>query len=1024
MVDPSLKSIKASVDEGTSFVEWLVEVLRGKNWVKKLLLIDVIILVVFNPLFFPKILGFITAKPLPPNYKVYFWLVVGLIFVAAVVVALCTKPKPPPRAYALDRRSAIKGLLSFTFNDADLFTRLQREDSLRECLQSITDDNFHFGILCGESGCGKSSFLQAGLWPRLMKLERRCVYVRFSDLDPLDSIRAAFTEQLKIAKAMTEGADFPKLLKVATGEDARPLILIFDQFEQFFVHYQREAERAPFVQALGAWHRGRHQLPIRILVSLRGDFYDHMIELQKAMGYSLGPQQSHRLKRFEPEEATEIFRVIAETEAMTFDEGFVHELTEKELASREDGLISPVDIQILAWMISGSKAGEERAFNRSTYQKFGGIEGLLEVFISRVLESREYESRRKAAINVMLALTDLERNVRVGTLTFEAIKERLAGTVSDAEIKDAVKWLGRSDVRLITSVKRNDDEGYELAHERLIPALRKIAGKSLSQADQANQLLDRRVNEWLGNNRASRYLLTWREKRLIERQKPYLIWGTQKAHKESLLAQTARRWRVRAAFGFIPLVITACFLIWWNSESGQLYQIKEDVVRYSQGSSEDDPRREVLKGLTYTGRFQQALQIAERIEAPTFKATALCILAEAALKAGDTKGASALLKEAQLNADKPEYPNFGGKTAALVALARTTAKMGDIQRASALLDLAQDNVATTLHVSEYIDRVIVVARAASKIGDAKRALAILEKAQQRVAKTDEYYVKAWKLSAISEAIAKTGDIQWALQVADSIEYPEPKYEALSNIARAAAKTGDIQQALKITEKIEFPTYKARGLSAIAEAALNKGDTHWALALLKQAQQNAESDRDSDPKHWTLIAIADVTAKIGDAQWTSALLDQVQKSVEIDDPSSYKNTRLVSIAQAAARTGDTQRALNIIDRLEDPDDRILPLIAVTEAAAQTGDTQRASVLLDQVLQRVVRIKNSNFKSAVLGIIAKTAGKIGNLSIGREAALFSRSDEDRASVLAYILIGWAERQGLVPEEKFLSYRYDDE
>jgi hypothetical protein len=92
--------------------------------------------------------------------------------------------------------------------------------------------------------------------------------------------------------------------------------------------------------------------------------------------------------------------------------------------------------------------------------------------------------------------------------TLGQLEEKLAGTVASSQGHDAVAWLARGDVRLITPMKRDGTQGYELAHERLIPALRRLASKGLSLADQANQLLERRVNEWLGNHLASRYLLT------------------------------------------------------------------------------------------------------------------------------------------------------------------------------------------------------------------------------------------------------------------------------------------------------------------------------------------------------------------------------------------------------------------------------------------------------------------------------------------------------------------------------------
>jgi len=456
------------------------------------------------------------------------------------------------------RRSAIKYLRPFEFEDAELFRRLQREGSLQECLDAISDRDFRFGILSGESGCGKTSFLQAGLRPRLLAqtVPHRCIYVKLTDLDPLDSIRQTLTDQLQLPKESLAGLDLLPLLAVAVQADHQPLVLLFDQFEQFFAHRKLREEREPFVNALAKWYKIRPPLPCKMIVCIRGDFKYRLDELQKAMGYALGPQQNFSLEKFTPAEATQIFRVMAETEGLACDENFVKELVEQELVSREDGLISPVDMQILAWMIKGQKAVAERAFNRKVYQKLGGIAGLLEKYLERALEARETEDRREAAIKVLWALTDWERNVRAGVLAVDDLTKKLAGTVSTEETQEAVEWLARSDARLITPSKRNGAAGYELAHERLIPALRRLAGKKFSVADQANQLLERRVNEWLGNERDGRYLLGWQEMRLIDRQKPYLIWGQRKTQKQDLLQQSRRRlWRRAGLFILILAVL-------------------------------------------------------------------------------------------------------------------------------------------------------------------------------------------------------------------------------------------------------------------------------------------------------------------------------------------------------------------------------------------------------------------------------------------------------------------------------------
>jgi type VI protein secretion system component VasK len=86
---PKLNLITKSTEKAVTFVEWLAEVIRGKNWVKKLVLLDVVLLAARY------VLKWITTQDLPPlQYDKVFWLTVGLIFVAALIVAILTRPHP------------------------------------------------------------------------------------------------------------------------------------------------------------------------------------------------------------------------------------------------------------------------------------------------------------------------------------------------------------------------------------------------------------------------------------------------------------------------------------------------------------------------------------------------------------------------------------------------------------------------------------------------------------------------------------------------------------------------------------------------------------------------------------------------------------------------------------------------------------------------------------------------------------------------------------------------------------------
>jgi tetratricopeptide (TPR) repeat protein len=408
---------------------------------------------------------------------------------------------------------------------------------------------------------------------------------------------------------------------------------------------------------------------------------------------------------------------------------------------------------------------------------------LLERFLSRALQARETEARRQAALKVLLALTDLERNVRAGVLSAEDIERKLDGTVGIEEVREALAWLSRGDVRLTTPVEREANPAYELAHERLIPALRRLAGKELSAADRASQLLDQRVNEWLGNQQSRRYLLTWREWRLIQGQSPFLVWGVNKVHKEALLAKSQQYWRLRVGTASLVALLFVFSIAWWYSPWGQIWQVKRDLESL-QGRMDSNSSAVVASAWCQAGECEQALQIAEgiRIGEPDAKARALSGVAEAAAKLGDSTKAAELIDEVRQNAEGIHEPM--AKAGVLSGVAEAVAKLGDTTKAAALIE-------EVLRIARGID--------------------------------DSSEDKSIALSRVAEAVAEVGAetrnavlIEQARQIAEGIWIGEPyaKARALSGVAEAAAKQGNWYQARKMAELATTDDGRARILAAI------------------------------------------------------------------------------------------------------------------------------------------------------------------------------------------------------------------
>ena len=111
---PSIRDVQDKTEKLEDLVTWISGILRSKNPVKKLLLLEVVILLFLNETVLSYILGILgSVSPildlnLPNYYPSLFWAAVVLIFLTAVAAAsrMPTVAPPPPgrqefRAYPI-----------------------------------------------------------------------------------------------------------------------------------------------------------------------------------------------------------------------------------------------------------------------------------------------------------------------------------------------------------------------------------------------------------------------------------------------------------------------------------------------------------------------------------------------------------------------------------------------------------------------------------------------------------------------------------------------------------------------------------------------------------------------------------------------------------------------------------------------------------------------------------------------------------------------------------------------------------
>jgi tetratricopeptide (TPR) repeat protein len=988
----ALTDLNKHAETVEQLINGLAEAFREKRWVKLLSFIGVVFALLLNPPaieYGSQLFGF--NKPQWYSYRIW-GIVVASFFVSAFLIALLTRKRQEPET-TTTAVSIIKGLLPYTNTkeDAEWFARLQRGSILRECMGFCLGADSSFGILSGESGAGKTSFLQAALCPSLERQGHRPVYVKLTDEPPLNTIR----QSLHIpAEETTSNGDqsLLELLRQVTRNDARPVVLILDQFEQFFAHNKTKLSRKAFIQQMAEWYTQGGSLPVKVLISIRGDFANRMNEFQNEMKYTLTLHSNLYIEKFEPQEAGNVIGVIAKEANIKSDESFIKKFTEQELAHREDGTVSPVDVQLLCWMIARQKRIEERAFNQKAFQRLGGVEGLLERFLKGELKALEPDTKlQEAAIKVMLALTD--GNVRTGALSLKSLKEKLKEKVSERDIEKAVSWLVRADVRLVTPTQEKNVTLYELAHERIIPSVRRLAFKELKGVREAQETLDRRLNEWLGNNRSRRYLLTFNEWRLINHHRTIITSGSQ----EEFVA-FSRRHFLTIGLGSAALLIIGVGgyggYRWYEQRLDvQMQRTQERLLELLENNNDARAIQEAAILLIALGNNRQDRELSEKLWEAVNKletglqAEVLQILAEAYSKVENTPATlDALTKVRQ----KIEALDVDDQAHVLLSLAGAYSKIGNIREVlDGLTKVRQAVVGLEITLQAHILQ--LVAGAYGRLGNSGEVLDGLAGVRREAEQLDTYS-RSIVLVSLAEAYGKFGDIRVVLddltEVRQAIANLETNIQSsiLGLSAQAYSKLGNTGEVLEGLAEVRRQTeklgayYRCFVLVDLAEAYGKFGNTHVVLDDLAKVKQEIKSmDRTNQAS--VLPALAEAYSRLGN---TSAVLEglaEVRRQTEMLDRASQLSI-FQPLTLAYSKLGNMPEVLDGLGEVHQaakklyPQDQAQVLSYVADAYSKLEHNRRVVDGLVAVVQTTENL-DPNIQVYVLHLLSKIYGKSGNI-----------------------------------------------
>ncbi len=337
-------------------------------------------------------------------------------------------------------------------------------------------------LLFAASGVGKSSLLQAAVIPRLKAPtgENLAVVYHIDWVsDPLTAVKASVCTALRTAGLLPEdvepeGETLAEMLGFCCLFVRAPLVLMLDQFEEFFRYQRHRPGFQPFIQQLATVITDA-ALPVSVVVSMREDF---ALELNafKPQLPTLLFENFYRLEKLDRAAAMRAIVDPAQAASCTVEEDLLQQLLQ-DLKDRNQaqqggqGLLEPAEpagservdppyLQIVCARLWRLKGKEETVLRQAAYQKAGGLDGILRYFLDDALEPLSPREKKwvSRAFDYLAARRGLKMAYPLDVLA-RIIKAK------EAELGAVLNKLARRDMNILRDQTRQGVVWYELYHD-------------------------------------------------------------------------------------------------------------------------------------------------------------------------------------------------------------------------------------------------------------------------------------------------------------------------------------------------------------------------------------------------------------------------------------------------------------------------------------------------------------------------------------------------------------------------------
>ncbi|MEB3178988.1 MAG: hypothetical protein VKL59_08180, partial [Nostocaceae cyanobacterium] len=420
------------------------------------------------------------------------------------------------------RINSVLDLEKLSFNTEEVAQEIAasgRQQDINRLLTRLSRADCKLTVIYGPSGVGKSSILKAGLVPAL---KRKPLGERFA----LPVVLSVYTDWVRgLGRSLNQPVEQSES---AGGIDVSPatiisklrllsernctVILIFDQFEEFFFVSNQHSERREFYKFL----IDCLNIPfVKVILSLREDYLHYLLEGERlshnrhGRDYDLGVINNNILDKdiryylgnFSPNDALSVIHSLTKRSHYELPDELVQQLVQDLAGEAEE--VHPIELQIV-----GAQLQAENITNLLQYQHCGGSKKLVERWLEEVTKDCGLENEQ-LTWEVLFELTDEK-----GTRPLKT-KSDLANSLGlnldlnhayHADLDLILEILVGSG--LVLCFREELGDRYQLVHDYLVQPIRQknnfgIAAElekvrlEKSQAETAQKLSQAQLNSFL-----------------------------------------------------------------------------------------------------------------------------------------------------------------------------------------------------------------------------------------------------------------------------------------------------------------------------------------------------------------------------------------------------------------------------------------------------------------------------------------------------------------------------------------------